>query len=373
MDYYKILGINNGASEDEIKKAFRKLAHKYHPDKKGGDEKKFKEISEAYSVLSDKKKKEQYDKYGRVFEGGQGTTGGPFSGGPFGGFGFSADGGPASGWEFDPSNFSEFTDLGDIFDAFFEGMGVRQKRRTYYRGADLEINAEIALEEAFYGAEKEIKYSSKIKCAKCQGNGYDAAAGFEKCHVCGGQGEIKESRKSFFGDFTQVKTCQQCFGSGQIPKSVCHDCRGVGKISGERKVRVEIHPGVSNGQLIKIKGMGEAGERGAEAGDLYVRIKIKPHNIFERIGNDLLVRKEISLIDILLEKKIEIPTIAEGKLKIEIPENFNLRENLRISGGGMPIFGHFGKGNLIVELKIKTPKKLSAKAKKILEDLEGEM
>lgn len=362
MDYYKILGLNNGASEDEIKKSFRKLAHKYHPDKKGGDEKKFKEISEAYSILSDKKKKEQYDKYGRVFEGNQGASG-PFAGGPFGGFGF----------EFDPSAFSEFTDLGDVFDAFFEGLGVKQKRRTYYRGADLEIGVEITLEEAFYGAEKEIKYSSKIKCDKCKGNGYDTAAGFEKCHVCGGQGEIKESRKSFFGDFTQVKTCQQCFGSGQIPKSVCRDCRGVGKISGERKIKVEIHPGVSNGQLIKIKGMGEAGERGAEAGDLYVRVKIKPHNIFERIGNDLLFKKEISLIDILLEKKIEIPLISGEKLKIEIPENFNLRENLKISGGGMPIFGNFGRGNLIVESKIKTPKKLSAKAKKILEDLEGEI
>ena len=362
MDYYKILGINKGASEDEIKKAFRKLAHKYHPDKKGGDEKKFKEISEAYSVLSDKKKKEQYDKYGRVFSAGGGPAYGGGGAGPFGGFGF----------EFDPSSFSEFSDLGDIFDAFFEGLGVRQKRRTYYRGADLEINSEISLEEAFYGAEKEIKYSAKIKCGKCQGNGYDAAAGFEKCHICGGQGEIKESRKSFFGDFAQVKTCQQCFGSGQIPKSVCQDCRGVGKITGDRKVKVEIHPGVSSDQLVKIKGMGEAGERGAEAGDLYVRIKIKPHKIFERIGNDLLIRKEISLIDILLEKNIEIPTIS-GKLKIEIPENFNLRENLRISGEGMPIFGNFGRGNLIVELKIKTPKKLNSKAKKILEDLEKEM
>lgn len=359
MNYYKILGINEGASEDEIKKAFRKLAHKYHPDKTGGDEKKFKEIAEAYSVLSDKKKREQYDKYGRVFDGSQAGGGA----GPFGA------NGPGFGFEFDPSAFNDFGDLGDIFNAFFEGMGVRQKRRTYQRGTDVEIIQEITLEEAFYGIKKELKYNIAVSCVKCGGKGYDLKEGLEKCAVCGGRGEIKEARNTFFGNFSQIKQCKECFGSGQIPKKVCNECRGIGIISGERNIKIEILPGVVDDQLIKIQGAGEAGKRGAEAGDLYVRIKIKPHHIFNRRGNDLLLKKEVRLIDILLEEKIETPTIEGKKIQIEIPENFDLKNDLIIPKQGMPVFNSFGRGNLIVELKIKTPKKFGAKNKKILDDL----
>ncbi len=364
MDYYKILGINKGASEEEVKKSFRKLAHKYHPDKKGGDEKKFKEINEAYSVLSDKKKREQYDKYGKVFEG----AGQEWRGEPFGGFGGAGD----FGFEFGGTG-----DLSDIFEAFFEGMGVKSRRRTYRRGADVEIIQEITLEESFSGTKREIKYKIAVSCDKCAGKGYDEKAGFDKCDVCGGQGEIKEMRKTFFGNFAQVKSCKKCFGNGQIPKNSCRHCGGSGKIAGERAVKLEIYPGVDNGQIIQIKGVGEAGESGAEAGDLYARIKIKHHPIFERRGNDLLIKKEISLINILLGKKIEIPAITGEKLTVEIPEDFDLRQPLTIPGKGMPVFGSpaggFGRGNLIVEFKIKTPKKLSAKAKKILEELEREI
>lgn len=360
-DYYHILGINKGASEEEIKKAFRKLAHKYHPDKKDGDEKKFKEINEAYSILSDKKKREQYDKYGRVFEGaGPGWRGEPFEGFPGGGFDF--------GFE-----FGEGADLSDIFEAFFEGMGVRQKRRTYERGGDIEIIQEISLEEAFGGFEKEIKYKILVICDKCEGRGYDQKAGFEKCAVCGGRGEIRETRKSFFGSFTQVKQCKECMGTGQISKASCAQCRGIGRVSGEKQVKVRILAGIHDGQLITIKGAGEAGQRGTEAGDLYVRVKIKPHHAFRREGNDLFIKKEVKLVDVLLGKKIEIPTISGHKLHIEIPADFDIRQNLVISNEGMPVFGSYGRGNLIVELKIKTPKKISAKAKKALEDAEKEM
>ncbi|MBI5306173.1 DnaJ domain-containing protein [Candidatus Wolfebacteria bacterium] len=366
-DYYKILGINKGASEEEIKKAFRKLAHKYHPDKSGGDEKKFKEIAEAYAVLSDKKKREQYDKYGRVFEGASGAgNAGPFGGGagPFGGFGV----------EFDPSAFGDFGDLGDIFDAFFEGMGVRQKRRTYQRGSDIEIIQEINLEEAFFGVKKELKYKIGIFCDKCGGKGFDVKEGFEKCATCAGKGEIKESRSTFFGNFTQVKQCKDCLGAGQIPKKVCAHCSGLGKISGERHLKLDILPGISDGQIIKFQGMGEAGERGAEGGDLYVRVSIKPHPVFDRRGNDLAVKKEIKLIDALLGEKIEVLIISGEKIKFEIPENFDLKKNLVIPNQGMPVF-NFSKnrGNLIVELQIKTPKKISDKAKKILEDIKKEI
>ena len=367
-DYYKILGINKGANEEEIKKAFRRLAHKYHPDK-GGDEKKFKEINEAYQVLSNKEKRSQYDRFGQVFEGAAGPG--------FGGFGFE--------WPFDFTQeepFSEvkfdfgggdFGDLSDIFDAFFEGLGVRQKRRTYRRGADIQIVQEIALEEAFQGTEKKINFRVAVRCEKCNGLGHDPKAGFDKCGICAGQGEIKETRQSFFGNFVQVKTCGQCFGTGQIPKKVCEACRGSGKVVAERTITVEIRPGIEDGQIIKIQSAGEAGEHGTKEGDLYVRIKIKPHPVFKRQGDDLIIKKEVNLIDLLLGKKIEISTISGNKLKVEIPADFDLKSNLRISGEGMPRFGSYGRGNLIVELTIKTPKRMNERTKKILEDLEKEL
>ncbi|MEK9154728.1 MAG: DnaJ C-terminal domain-containing protein [Patescibacteria group bacterium] len=365
-DYYKILDINKSASEEEIKKAFRKLAHKYHPDKSGGDEKKFKEINEAYQVLSNKEKKAQYDKYGKVFEGtaGPGAGGFDFSQKPFSsGFGF----------EFDSTAFGDMADLGDIFDAFFEGMGVKQKRKTYRRGADIEIVQEITLEEAYYGTIKELRYRTEIKCDKCEGRGYDVKAGLEKCLTCGGQGEIKESRKTFFGDFTQVRQCKECFGTGQIPKKTCEKCRGLGKVGGERVIKLEILPGVQSDQIIHIKAAGEAGERGAEGGDLYVRIRVKPHLIFKREFNDLYIKKEVDLLDVLLGSKIELPTISGKKISMEIPHDFDLHHNLKIPNEGMLHFGGKDRGSLIVEMSIKTPKKISSKVKDLLEELKKEL
>ena len=373
MDYYKILGINKNANEEEVKKAFRQLAHKYHPDK-GGDEKKFKEINEAYQVLSNKEKRQQYDQFGQVFSGQAGPTGAggfnPFSsaqGGPFGGFSQGGFGGVKFDFGADTG------DLGDIFEAFFEGMGVKQKRRTYHRGADIQIIQEITLEEAFKGIEKKLDYRVAIKCEKCKGLGHDSKAGFDQCSVCAGRGEIKEAQKSFFGSFVQVKQCQHCFGAGQIPKKICETCKGSGRVVGERKIKIEIRPGIGNDQIIKIKEAGEAGEHGTADGDLYVGIKIKPHHIFRRQEDNLIIKKEVNMIDLLLEKKIEIPTISGNILKAEIPANFNLKSDLKISGEGMPHFGSYGRGDLIVELTVKTPKKLNAKAKKILEDLEKEL
>jgi len=370
-DYYKILGVDKNASQEEIKKAYYKLAHQYHPHKAGKDEKKFKElnekfkeINEAYQVLSDPKKRAQYDRFGSASPNFGFDFG--FEGAPFSDFDFS------NGFEFNPSQFSDFTDLGEIFDAIFEGLGVRQKRRTYKRGSDLEFTQEITLEDAFKGTEKNLEFKTFIRCEKCKGRGYDEKAGFSKCPICGGRGEIKETRNTFFGSFAQIKTCEKCFGTGQIPNKICENCKGSGRIIGERKVKIQILPGVKDGQLIKISGMGEAGERQTAAGDLYVRIKIKPHPIFERIGDNLKIKKEVKLIDLLLAKKLEIPTISGNKLSIEIPAGFDIKQDLRIPGEGMPIFGGSGRGDLLVELKVKTPKKLSSKAKKILEDLRDE-
>lgn len=366
-DYYKILGIGKGASNEDIKKAFHKLAHKYHPDK-GGDEKKFKEINEAYQILSNKEKRAQYDKFGTVFEGGM-PGAGAYGAGPFGGFGKE--------WPFGEMRFDineeDGVNLGDIFDAFFEGLGVKQKRRTYERGADIQVHTEITLEEAFHGVEKTLRYNAHTACAACEGKGHDPKAGYAKCATCAGQGEIKESRSSFFGNFVQIKTCRECRGQGQIPKKICETCKGSGRLLEEKTVKVEIRAGIGSGQIIKIKGAGDAGEQGTESGDLYVQIKVKPHATFERTGSDLLIRKEVNIIDLLIGKKIEIPTIAGNKINIEVPIDFALKDYFRIHGEGMPNFGGTQRGDLVVEFKVKTPKKLSPKAKKILEDLEKEI
>lgn len=357
-DYYKILGVEQGASEEEIKKAYRKLAHKHHPDKSGGDEGKFKEINEAYQVLSDKVKRGNYDRFGNA----------------------EPWGGQAGGQGFDPSSFSQawggfsgqadFGDLDDIFDTFFEGLGVRPKRKTYNQGSDLEMIQEITLEEAYKGVLKEIHIKTFVKCETCKGQGGDLAAGFTTCAACGGRGEVKEQKKTFFGSFSQVKTCERCRGTGQIPNKVCEVCKGSGRMQAERTISVQILPGIHDNQIIQVKSMGEAGEKGASSGDLYLRIKIKPHPLFERRGDDLLIKKDLPVIDLVLGKKIDIPTILGKKISLEIPQHFNLKENLKIPGEGMPRLGSFGKGDLLVDFIIKAPRKLSGRAKKILEDLE---
>jgi molecular chaperone DnaJ len=368
-DYYQILGVTKGASEEEIKKAYRKLAHQHHPDKAGGDEAKFKEINEAYQILSDKAKRAQYDRFGSAdpttgFGGASAQWGG---GNPFGGGGFG----------FDPQNMGDVGDLGDIFESMFEGFGGRQRRKTYEKGSDLEIQEVITLEEAFRGVTKTIRLRTFVQCEKCKGKGAEAGSGFEKCKTCDGQGEVREQRRTFFGTFSQVKTCEKCHGTGEIPKKACSSCKGSGRVESEREVKIEVLPGIDDGQLIKIKGMGETGERGSAPGDLYVRVRVKPHSVFQRHGADLVVAKELKLTDALLGKKLEIPTISGTQISVEIPANFNLKENLRIPGQGMPHFGassfYSNRGDLLVDFIIKAPKKAGAKAKKLLEELEGEL
>jgi molecular chaperone DnaJ len=372
-DYYNILGVQKGASEEEIKKAYRKLAHQYHPDKAGGNEAKFKEINEAYQVLSDKSKRAQYDRFGSADAmGGFGAQGGGFPGGMppnwESGFGFG----------FDPQNMGDVGDFGDIFETIFEGMGGRPRRKTYEKGSDLEIREEVSLEEAFRGVAKSLRINTLVQCEKCKGKGAEAGSGFEKCSTCDGQGEIREQRRTFFGTFSQVKTCAKCHGSGEIPKKACSVCKGSGRISSEREIKVEILPGIEDGQLIKINGMGEAGEHGTAAGDLYVRVRVKQHHLFARNGADLVVMQELKLTDVLLGKKIDVPTISGGKIAIEIPSGFNLKDNLRIPGQGMPHFGASSifasnRGDLLVNFIVKAPKKPTSKAKKLLEDLEKEI
>lgn len=360
-DYYKILGVEKSASDDDIKKAYRKLAHQYHPDKKGGNEQKFKEINEAYQTLSNKDKRAQYDRFGKGFDGSAGGPGG-FS---QGGFGFDFQGG-------------DFGDLGDIFEAFFDGMGG-QKRRTYAHGSDMEMTQEITLEEAYHGIEKAVAYKTNIRCEKCSGLGHDVKSTFSQCKKCDGRGEVRETRSTFFGNFAQVKNCGDCRGVGQIPDKQCTSCSGLGVVRGEKKLTVKILPGIADGQIIKIVGAGEAGERGAQEGDLFLHVRVKPHGSFARRDDHLIVEKEIALINVLAyfadveAHPITIATIAGKKLSLTIPSSFTFDKPFKIDGEGMPHFNRAGKGDLFVHFKIVPPHKMSKDAKRLLEDLRNEM
>lgn len=367
-DYYKILGVERSSSDEQIKKAYRRLAHEHHPDKKSGNEAKFKEINEAYQVLSNKEKRTTYDQFGTAD-----FNAGGFNGNPFGGF--STGEGPGAGWDFNNINFGAGgeVNVGDIFEAFFEGMGVKQKRRSYERGSDLEVRELITLEEAFHGVSKKLSYDVLLKCETCGGHGYDVKTGVKTCDACNGQGEIQETKKTFFGNFAQVRGCGECFGTGKKPNQICKDCRGLGRKKGTKEINYDILAGIADNQIIKIAGAGEAGERNTESGDLYVRVKIKPHAVFRREENDLYITKELPIIDALSEEKIIFMGLDGRKIGVPIPVGFHLRENLKVAGEGMPRFRTYGRGDLYIAFDIKMPMKPNAQAKKLLEELKREL
>ena len=254
-DYYQILGISKGSSQDDIKKAYRKLAHKYHPDK-GGDEKKFKEINEAYQILSDKEKRGQYDRFGRVFEGGSGSNQG-FDFGSFGNQGFDFD--------------FDFGDLGEVMEDFF-GFGGPKGKRDVKKGRDIEIELTLPLEEILRGREKEISLEKFVACSRCQGVGAEPGTQVRECFSCRGSGQVQQIKRTPFGSFTRVTVCPECGGEGFKPEKPCNVCRGEGRIKKEEKIRIFVPAGVDTNQVIKIEGKGEAGKRGGKAGDLYIRI-----------------------------------------------------------------------------------------------------
>jgi len=358
-DYYDILGVSKNATEEEIKKAYRKLAHQYHPDKTGGSADKFKEISEAYQVLSNKDKRSYYDRTGFAGDPGSSWQGG---GDPFAHMGNM---GGMGGINFDFGGF-DAGDFSSIFEGIFGGM-ASTPRETKRKGADMEVVINITLEEAVLGITMPISLKTFKTCIKCKGQGHHQEKGFVKCKACGGVGRVKETQRTILGSFSRVSVCKECDGRGETPLDSCKECGGKGRVKGTKEVKIDIHPGVADGQIIKIKDAGEAGEKGAPSGVLYVLIKVLPHKIFSRKGDDLILFKNVKFSDVLLQNKIFVTTIRGKQVEVPIIPGESIRKEIRIKGEGVS-----SKGDLVVMLNLLIPKNLDAKTKKTLEDLKGE-
>ncbi len=350
-DYYKILGVSKDASKEEIKKAYRKLAHKHHPDK-GGDEATFKKISEAYHVLSNEKKRAEYDRFGK--EGA--ARGGAWQGA--GGFG-----------NFSQADF-DFSDFGDIFEEFF-GFGGGPRRRKA-RGEDIKIQYTTTLEKVMQNEKKKIDLERLISCAECSGRGDTSSSGGKRCSTCEGKGRIRKETGTFLGAFSQVTTCHDCGGEGVVPEKKCNVCLGEGRVKKKEKLEFTIPAGIDSGQTLKVEGQGNAGRRGNPPGDLFVEIFVENKTNFERKGRDLYHTAHVTYTQIALGDKIEIDLLSGKKITLKIPAGTAPEKVFRISGKGVPHLSGYGKGDLYVRLKVKVPQKISQKQKKLLEDLKKE-
>ena len=343
-DYYDVLGINKSATPDQIKSAYRKLAVKHHPDKNKGDkasEDKFKEASEAYHVLSNAERKQNYDNFGHAaFENGGGGRGG------FSNFDFS-------------SHFS------DIFEDFFGGnfSGGRRSRRSNNRGSDLRYDLSITLEEAYSGKKQDIKFSSSEKCETCKGSGSKPGHNVGSCSTCSGHGQVRSSQ----GFFTVQQTCPQCSGSGEEITNPCSSCGGQGKKQSSKRLSVTIPKGVDDGTRIRLSGKGEAGSRGGGNGDLYLFVNVYSHDLFKRSDENLFFECPISIADAALGTSIEIPTIDGGKAKIKIPPGTQSGKQFRLRGKGMPFMRGSGMGDLYIQVNTEVPISLNKEQKELLE------
>ncbi len=356
-NYYEVLGVQKNADKDEIKKAFRKLAHKYHPDKKDGDENKFKEVNEAYGVLSDDKKRAEYDQYGKVFSGDGGQGGGPGEG--FGGFdwsNFTQDGG--AGFDFD---------IGDIFSNIFGGGGRREQAR---RGRDISMDIELSFEESIFGVERKVLLNKISECDICNATGAAKGSEMTTCTTCNGKGSIKEARRSLVGTFMTTRVCDVCTGIGKVPKNPCADCHGAGVLKKEKEILISIPAGIDNGEMIRIPKNGEAIPHGT-SGDLYVKIHVKPHSMWKKEGTDLVTNLKVKLSDALLGTDYNLKTL-EGDLTVKIPEGVTFGEILRIKGKGVPKDKSKHRGDMLIKINIELPRRLSRSAKKAVEELKKE-
>lgn len=358
-DYYETLGVAKSATKEEIKKAFHKLAHKYHPDKNNGDDAKFKELNEAYQVLHDDTKRSQYDQYGQGFQG-AGPQQGGFGGDGFGGFDFS---GFQNGGGFDMG------DIGDIFSEFFGGGMGGQAQGRARRGNDLSMNATITFSESIFGVDKDISLTRTAYCDACEGEGKEKGTKFITCKTCEGKGQIREVRQTMLGAISTARICATCEGAGQIPETPCHKCKGKAVERKTENLVVHIPAGIQNGEMMRVTKMGEA-VKGGTPGDLYIRLNIQPHKVFSRKGNDLLMDLNISLSDALLGGEHSIESL-DGMLTVKIPEGISPNEVLKIKEKGV-VLDKKRRGDLLITVKIKLPHKLSKKAKELVEELKKE-
>lgn len=352
-NYYEILGVQKTASKDEIKKAFRKLATKYHPDKKTGDEAKFKEISEAYSTLSDDKKRAEYDTYGRSYAGG-----GPQQGQQqWGGFQQAGFGGV----EFDINDI--FENFGDFFG------GGRGNGRGSARGNDVSVDIELTFKEAIFGVKRTLKLTKNNSCTTCKGSGAKQGTEMTTCTTCNGNGKIRENRQSILGQFATVRECSVCHGTGKIPKEACTDCKGAGVRRSEEEIEINIPAGIEPGEMIRMTGRGE-GVKGGTSGDLYVKIHVQRHKNIHRVGSNLESVLNIKLTDALLGAVYGVETL-DGVVDIKIPEGVKHGEMLRIKNKGVPTGGS-SRGDFHVKIIIDIPQRLSRSSRKLVEELRKE-
>lgn len=358
-DYYEVLGVSRNATLDEIKKSYRQLARQYHPDvnpNKKEAEEKFKEISEAYAVLSDAEKKAQYDRFGH-----QGMRD----------IGFNFD----NVWQ-DVTTGADFGfgGFGDIFEMFFgdrRATSARERKSGPIRGADLRYDIEISLEEAAIGTEEEIEISRAVKCENCKGSGLQPGTKSVECENCKGSGQITRKRSTMFGQFINVTTCDVCGGEGRIIKTPCNNCGGKGNIRRSKKLSIKIPAGVDNGTRIKLYGEGEAGVKGGPPGDLYVFVFVRPHPIFKREEQDIYLETKISFVLAALGGEIEVPTL-DGNVKLKIPAGTQPGTVFRLKGKGIPHLRGHSRGDEYIKVNITVPTRLAERQKKLLQELREE-
>lgn len=356
-DYYEVLGISKGAEAQEIKKAYRKLAMKYHPDRNPGDkeaEEKFKEINEAYEVLSDDTKRKTYDQFGHDGLNGQG--------------GFGGQGG------FNGQGFGGFEDMfGDIFGDMFGGGfgGGRQRRRGPQRGADIRQNVTISFEEAAFGKKMSIKLNRSEECDECDGTGAKPGTSKKTCSTCSGTGQVRTVQRTPFGNIASSRPCSACNGTGEVIESPCSKCHGTGNTRKVKTIEVDIPAGIDDGQMIKLAGQGEVGEKGAPRGDLYIVVNIKSHPLFTRDGNDIYFEMPITFVQATLGDEIEVPTL-DGKVKYSVPEGTQTGTVFRLKEKGIPRIRGNSRGDQYVKVVVEIPKKLNDKQKDLLREFAKE-
>ena len=356
-DYYQVLGVDKKASKDDVKKAFRTLAHKYHPDKKGGDEKKFKEISEAYAVLSDDKKRAEYDAYGRVFQGG----GGGAEQGGFGGFDFSQFGG------FGGQGFE--VNIDDLFGGFADIFGGGQ-RSGQKRGRDISIDIELTFKESVFGVERRVLLTKDSVCGHCTGTGGEPGTKTKTCPTCNGKGQIVESQRSPFGTFNVSRVCDTCHGKKTVPEKPCTTCHGSGVTRKEEEVVINVPAGIDNGAVMRHSGMGEA-VTGGKTGDLYIKVHVAADKHFQKEGTTIITELSIKITDALLGADYTVETV-DGPTTVTVPPLRTTDEILRLKNKGVP-HGTGGKrGDMLIKIKVELPHKLSRDAQELLKKLKSE-